>query len=148
MAGAGRPSGLTPKLIEQFVHLLEGGALFEMACDLLCIPMRTFTYWRKMGADELDAQAAGEAAREDRELHVELLLATTRARSHAHNDALKRIIDAGKDGNVQADQWFLERTAPQKFGRQTRQLVDLEVKEGTRLVFNLPKPDGWDDADG
>lgn len=84
--------------------------------------------------------------------HVVLVQESARARAHAHVMALRRI-KAAAQGNqperadklARADQWFLERSAPQLWGGKSGGVDDLA--EGVVLELEIPRPLGERDAD-
>lgn len=107
----GRRLTLTPELQESFVLLLEAGNFVETACEALRVSRRSFYEWMARGErdDEID-----EAT-----IFAEFRDAVLQAKAKAEITALAVIQAAAKSDNWQAAAWYLERTRPKRFARQT-----------------------------
>lgn len=92
-----RTSKCIPELIAQIVQLVEAGTYALDACYAVGIGETTYYQWLK-------------TKREFRE-------SIKKARARAISIRLIRINKAGQDGHWQADAWWLERVARDRFGR-------------------------------
>lgn len=115
----GRPSKLTPELQERIVAHVAEGNYAETAAACEGVNRATFYRWMEQGA------------RDESGPFRDFRDAVTRARAQAEQDALKIV----RDGMTHADrgperaQWFLERTASDRFGRRDKVVVENAVRE-------------------
>lgn len=114
----GRPTLLTPELQAAIVADVELGNYAETAAAAHGIDRATFYRWMQRGKD-------GEP------LYRDFCDAITRARGHAEKHALKTVRDAFSDPKTGAEnaRWYLERTAPARFGRRDHVVVESKVRE-------------------
>lgn len=103
----GRPSKLTPDIIERMSgHFLEGGHP-ELVCSLVGVSRRCYYYWLEDGEADLE---------NDRDtLHAEFCLRTKKALALCESDAVKRMKAGGKDWMGAAE--FLARRFPSRWRR-------------------------------
>lgn len=106
-----RQSKLTPDTQKKIVDAIAEGNYLETAAALGGISETTFYRWMQEGE-----QATGGAKHEFRE-------AVKRAEAEAESLRVGRISKAGKDGNWQADAWYLERRYPEKWGKRLTELT-------------------------
>ena len=114
----GRPTKLTPELQAAIVADVEAGNYGETAAALSGIDRATFYRWMAVGKN-------GEQPYRD------FFDAITRARAKAENDALATVRAgfAHVDRGPEHARWYLERTAPARFGRRDHVVVESKVRE-------------------
>ncbi|MBE3576893.1 MAG: hypothetical protein IMX00_04305 [Limnochordales bacterium] len=110
----GRPTKLTPERIKILVDAVAAGNYYETACALAGITYRTFAKWREKG----------ERAKSG--IYFQFVQDLKRAEAFAEAERIKRIREAAKEGNWQADAWWLERRYPERWGRRA---VDVSMKQ-------------------
>lgn len=113
----GRPTKLTPEVQERIVTALRAGNYQETAAAYAGIAAPTFYRWMERGADS-----------DDDPIYSEFREAVERARAEAETRNIALIQKAANDGTWQAAAWFLERTAPQRWGRWNR--VEVTGRDG------------------
>jgi hypothetical protein len=97
---------------------LAGGMYADDAARLAGIAPSTLYGWLRRGRlAEAEHDTTGAKLCPDDAPFVELLEAVERARSQARRAALEVIRSAAEAGTWQAAAWYLERTAPDKYGR-------------------------------
>lgn len=106
-----RLSKLTPETQKKIVDAIAEGNYLETAAALGGITYTTLNNWMKKG------EAASSGA------YVEFLEAIKRAEAEAESLRVSRISKAGKDGNWQADAWYLERRYPEKWGKRVTEIT-------------------------
>jgi len=92
-----RSSKYTPELVEQMLRIIEAGAYAADACMAVGISETIYYKWLKE--------------------KVEFVESIKKARAKAIVTRLVRINRAGQEGHWQADAWWLERVARDRFGR-------------------------------
>ena len=105
----GRGTKLTPEVINRLGEALKAGNYIEVAVEYAGIAPATYYRWLK----EAEAEDASE-------LHKELRETTKRARAEAEYRNVALIQQAAQNGTWQASAWWLERSAPSRWGRQQR----------------------------
>lgn len=113
----GRPTGLTPEVQDRIVQALEAGNYKETAAAYAGIGVSTLYRWLEWGADP-DGQPIYQEFREAVQSAI--------SRAEVRNVAL--IQKAAQDGTWQAAAWFLERSAPARWGRWQR--VEITGEDG------------------
>lgn len=113
---AGRPSKLTPEVIEELSTQIGRGLTYALACKRAGITYQTFRRWRagrfpKTTPVELQEQFCLALKRAEAQLIYELLCTI---RAHGFADL---------PGDWRTAAWFLERRYPQHFGRRRSQKV-------------------------
>lgn len=116
MATAGRKPKLTSELIERLGNALKEGNYIETACDYVNISRSTFYGWLKE-AEEPDANP----------LLLELTDTVRLSRAEAEMRNVLRIQKAANE-SWQAAAWWLERSQPKKWSKQTN--VELSGSDG------------------
>jgi hypothetical protein len=138
---AGRTSKLTPELQAEIVNLLKMGVLIVDVCDYVGIDNATYHRWAAVGR----AYRIGDDHQHmprliaDRERYGEFYDSTTRARKEAtigcvntlriasqtvtkrvrNSDTGEMELEIVKQGDIQAAEWYLERSNPAKWGKRT-----------------------------
>lgn len=101
---AGRKSKYTPEMVAQIIQLLSNGATIKDTCAYVGISQDTYFTW-------CDTKA-------------EFSESTTRARAQSRVAAVAMIRKGIQEGNTDDAKWFLERSDPENWGRQTKILLD------------------------
>lgn len=104
----GRPTDCTPELTEELCGYLRAGNYIETAAHLAGVWPRRVFGWVKRGQSDPDSPYAAFAQ------------AVKRAEADAEQESINRIRLAGRSNVWQADAWYLERKAPQRWGKQER----------------------------
>jgi hypothetical protein len=112
----GRRSNLTPALQRKICKLLERGHTVATVCGALGLPDRSFHYYCQKSAA--------------------FLAATQRARANGRVRIVDSILD---DRDWRGKAWYLERTAPDEFGRVAeRELPAAQGAKPINVAFVLP----------
>jgi hypothetical protein len=135
----GQPTKCTPELIAQFENVLRSGNYVETACGFLGLSVNTFYRWQGYAKAAFERAEKGGVLTEDDKVWIQFTQAVTRARAHAEVAAVARIRHAATEGDTAADQWFLERAFPGRWGRRQHHM-EVEIKEPVRLKLNVPTP--------
>ena len=121
-ASGGRPSKLTPKVLEDIVKWLKLGYYQEDAAVMAGISKSTFYGWLKKAEDGDDR-------------FLEFSDAVKKARAEAEGAHIKNIRKAADNGTWQASAWFLERSFPKKWGK--RSTLDIEAENNEPIRFQI-----------
>lgn len=121
----GRPLKLTPKVQETICNAIRAGSYSEIAARYAGISAPTFYKWMALGDGE-HAKAPYKEFREEVE--------SARAAAEVRNIGL--IQQAANSGTWQAAAWFLERTAPARWGR--RSALEVTGAEGGPVKVDVP----------
>jgi hypothetical protein len=110
------------------------------------VPERTVQRWNARGLSSIvacmDADEAGEPFPDPDEPYHSFALGVIEARGAAESAAVAVIARAIKANDVQTAQWYLERTAPQRWANPSR--VDLRVSgdpDAPLVIAGGPPPD-------
>ena len=109
VAGAGRPSKLTPVMRRRFLAAVRRGHHFKAACDYAGIGEQTFRAWMVRGAKDADESSSISSP------YAEFRASVLAATSQAEDDLVKTFHKAGKK-DWQASKEFLARRWPQRWG--------------------------------
>ena len=101
---AGRPTVLTANVVSILVSSFQSGMSVREACWQSVISRET--YYSRLRSDEQFADTMA------------------RAQASATVDARKVVVEAIKNGDLSASRWWLEKKAPDEFGRNPK--VDIE----------------------
>jgi hypothetical protein len=110
--------GIDDPQVKQLLSALQAGNFVEDACDFAGIAKSTVYRWLDRGLQESDSIAAGEKPNKNERVYLELWDAIKSARAEAKVRNVAIIQNAAKNGTWQAAAWWLERTAPQQYGRR------------------------------
>ena len=121
----GRPLKLTPKVQEQICNAIRAGSYAEVAARFAGVASTTFYKWMALG-DGVDAKAPYKEFREEVE--------SAKAVAEVRNIGL--IQQAANNGTWQAAAWYLERTAPARWGR--RSALEVTGAEGGPVKVDVP----------
>lgn len=121
---AGRPTDLTPELIEEYCKLLPVVQYIETASDILGVDRSTWQKWARRGARELKrlAKTKGGKVKPKEAIYVEFVRAHKKAIAEGQQSDLQAIRDAAAKGNWQAAAWRLERRCPELWGANRDEL--------------------------
>jgi len=113
-AKRGAPSKFNEDRAERLLQAVRGGNYLETAARFAGISYPTLRRWIQK-ADDPDAPPEYEEFRD----------ALEKARADAEVLALAKIQKAATEGAWQASAWYLERSAPEKWGRRDTSRVEL-----------------------
>ena len=116
-------SAFTPARTKAILVMLADGVFIETACQAAGVNPRTYRRWLER-ADDPAADPKYATFRD----------AALTARAKAESDAIRIIVAAGKT-DARHLEWFLERSFPTRYGRQTK--TELTGKDGASLI-SLP----------
>jgi hypothetical protein len=121
--------------VQRLVEALKAGNYIEHACDYSGIGKSTVYRWVDRGQNEHERiEAGGEPdAEESKYLQLWEAIKTARAQAFVRNVAL--IQQAANQGTWQAAAWWLERTAPQQYGR--RLSAEVTGAEGNAIAVSV-----------
>lgn len=121
----GRPTKLTPEIAAAIVAHVEAGNYGETAAAMEGVGRTAFYDW-------MDRGKRGEAP------FADFANAVTRARAKAEADAVQEVRNGFSDPKTGAEraQWFLERTAPDRFGRRDKLTVESAVSAEVDLILS------------
>ena len=112
-----RKTSLTPEIAEALIEVLKRGNYMTTAADFVGVTPQTVYNWLKRG-DELKDHP-DENLSETERMFVDFFEGVKNATAWAEVNALDTIRSASAT-NWQAAAWFLERKAPDRFGRVQR----------------------------
>ena len=118
----GRPSKLTPELVETMEKWLKLGYYIKDACTMAGISEATYHACMKK-ADEGDIRI------------LEVSESIKKARAEAEGAHIMNIRKAADNGVWQAAAWFLERSHPTKWGKKNPDLIKEESDEPVEFVI-------------
>lgn len=129
--GRGRRTLLTPAVQEEICKWIRGGNYFKIACAMASIDENTAMEWirRGDGTDERDDPTG---------IYANFANAVREARTQTEVQSVLRIRQAARDGDWRADTWWLERTAPDRWGR--RNTTVLEGNPESPIVLSAAPP--------
>lgn len=133
MAKRGRPTDLTPEIQAKIVEVLVAGNYREIAAHAAGVPLRTMSRWLSQGKKATSG------------IYREFWRAVLTAEQDAEIRMVKAVVDgAGQD--PKHAQWWLERKAPERWGRDRqiiKELLDrvksLEAERGTTPPDSSPR---------
>lgn len=120
----GRPLKLTPAVQETICKAISAGNYSEIAARYAGVASTTFYKWMALG----EGENAKDPFREFRE-------AVENARATAEVRNIAMIQQAANNGTWQAAAWYLERTAPNRWGR--RSSVEVTGAEGGPVRMDI-----------
>ena len=108
-----------PKFI-RLIEALKSGNYMDTACLYAGLVESTVYRWIKIAEEAEAALAEGVQPNEDTQQVMDLAAAVKQARAEAETRNVFLISKAANEGTWQAAAWWLERTAPRKWGRYVR----------------------------
>lgn len=127
MATPGRKTKLTAEVQSKFLRAIRAGNWIETCCDYVGINPDTYYEWMKRGEKTGDGNA----------IYREFRAAVLEARASAEIESVARIRVSGQKGDWKADAWYLERSHPERWGKQR---VEVTGKDGEPLHPPTPAP--------
>ncbi len=120
-AKRGRPSKFTPERKNRILSLINAGNYLDTACQAAGVTYATYREWVKRGQKEYDRLEESSRAkpRESEKDYLDFFEAVQKAEATAEARNLT-IINKAAEKNWQAAAWFLERKAPDRWGRKDR----------------------------
>jgi len=122
VATPGRKTKLTADVQSKFLRAIRAGNWIETCCDYVGINPDTYYEWMKRG----------EKTGEGNTIYREFRNAVLEARASAEIESVARIRVSGQKGNWKADAWYLERSHPERWGKQ-RTSVEISGPDGEAL---------------
>lgn len=125
----GAQTRLTPETQDKIVTALKAGNYLETAAALSGIAISTLHTWLDKGRTARNLAAVGHepATPHDAE-YMDFLEAVEKARAEAEARSVVLVQQAAQKGTWQAAAWYLERTAPKRWGRKAE--VELTGGDG------------------
>ena len=120
-----------PEKVERLINYLVLGMYVTIACDLVGISRASYYSWIQR-ANEIEESDDEPTAADV--LFVDFLDATKKARADAEALHLRNVRDAGAT-SWQASAWWLERSAPDRWGRRER--IEVTGKDEEPLVIKI-----------
>lgn len=115
----GRRPLLNDDIQKRIVDTISAGNYLETAAGVAGIGISTLHLWLDKGRTERElAELEGREPTPDRRIYVDFLEAVEKARATSEARAVLHIQRAAADGTWQAAAWFLERSAPGRWGRR------------------------------
>lgn len=127
----GRPTALTPEVLERVVLALASGAPDWLAAQAVGVRPNTFSEWRGRGEKARELREAGERVPDRERIYMQLLDEIDTAMARVEVGALAAIQRAARDGDWRAAAWLAERTAPDRW--QGRKPGGQATGEGSRM---------------
>jgi transposase len=112
----GRPAKLTPEIGARIAKAVAAGNYPEVAAESEGVGKSTFYRWMEQGA------------RDESGPYKEFREAITRARARAERKMV-RIVRTAAITEPQSAQWYLERSAADRWGRRDKVVVENAVRE-------------------
>ena len=125
---ADKPGGITkfnPERAAKIIALVADGNYLETAARASGIDKVTLHMWIRKGRNNLTPEYAAFAE------------AIAMARGTAEVAAISVVRTAAESGQWQAAAWFVERSAPSRWGRQDRVALESAVKDGLEQNLDL-----------
>lgn len=123
---------------------LRRGNWVTTACDLVGVSHSRFYAWIQRGEAEFEHIASGGKPRKREAVYLEFRDTIARARAQAEAASVARIRAAAAGevpGDVRADQWWLERAFPDRWGRRaTTATVEHSGKVDQDVTFRVIVP--------
>lgn len=136
-AKKGRRTSLNPEVQERIVEALKSGCYVEEAVTYVGISVATVYNWMDRGRKERNRlQAFPDSEPDTTEVvFLEFLEAVEKARAASQIRAIAQIQKAASDGTWQAAAWYLERSAPKRWGRRAE--VEVTGSEGGPIRMDV-----------
>lgn len=113
---------LNDTLAATIIDLVRNNRNYTTAAREAGIGERTFYIWRARGETEINRLAAGGRPRPSESIYLRFAQDLEKARGEAFGYAVEQVRRAMPD-SWQAAAWWLERTAPNEYGRANRMIV-------------------------
>lgn len=133
----GRDTKLTPERQVTILDALKTGCYVETACLYAGISVATMYNWVERGKRERERLTVfpDELGYETEVVFLEFLEAVEKARATAELRAVAQIQKAASEGTWQAASWYLERSAPKRWGR--KDYTELTGEDGGAIRIDV-----------
>lgn len=121
----GRPPSLTQELIDQILPYIEAGNYCEIACEINGISRDTFYTWLKAARNP-----------KGKPIYKKFRQALKEAEGRAEANSVMRIRKAGQK-QWQANAWYLERKARERWGRSAADITGGEGVPSSSFVIQF-----------
>lgn len=118
--GGPKPMTVEHPKFQRLIEALAAGNYMTIACEYAGIGESTVYRWLAQARDEFAAVSQGRIPDKEAMRVVEMAEAINNARAEAETRNVFLIQRAAKEGTWQAAAWWLERTAPKRWGRFVR----------------------------
>lgn len=124
--GKGRPTKFTPERRNQIISLIKAGNYLDTACQASGVTYSAFREWMKRGELEYERimEANTSKPKKSEQEFLDFFEAVQKAEATAEARNLT-IINKAAEKNWQAAAWYLERRAPDRWGRRDRVQAEL-----------------------
>ena len=123
----GRPTDLTPEVIDQVVDVLPIVMYLETVADYIGVHRFVFRRWLKRGVQEAKRISKGHPPEPREAIYMMLSDAVKKAMAQGIRDDCQAICKA-RDSQWQAAAWRLERRLPDMWGRDRGTILELEAR--------------------
>ena len=120
-----------PEKIERLINYLILGMYVTVACDLVGISRSSYFSWIQQ-ANEIEK--SDDEVDPDDQIYLDFLDSVKKARADAEAVHVRNVRDAGET-SWQASAWWLERSAPDRWGRRER--VEVVGKDEGPVVIKI-----------
>lgn len=117
---AGRPTKLNEERQARIVQAIRAGNYLETAAHFAGVSPSALHLWMSRGRTEAARIDEGEEPDANEAPYLSLMEAVESARAESEVRAIALIQRAANDGTWQAAAWYLERSAPHRWGRLQR----------------------------
>jgi len=131
----GRPTKLTPDIVERLTEAIRNGNYYESACAAAGISYQTFQNWKERGRNAKSGK------------YLEFLEAVERAEGEAEAKVIA-MWQSHMPESWQACRDFLERRYQGRWGKNDRLKADLKHSGEQKIRFEIVRSDHKDDSNG
>lgn len=118
--GGPKPMTVDDPKFKRLIEALTAGNYMNIACEYAGIGESTVYKWLAEARDEFAAVSQGRLPDKEKARLLEMADAINNARAEAETRNVFMIQKAAREGTWQAAAWWLERTAPKRWGRYVR----------------------------
>lgn len=135
----GRPTLLTPELIQLAEELAPRALYVDSLSALLGVHRHSVMGWLKTGRQEALRRAKGKKPNAKLDLHVRFFDTLKKAFARVEGDHIALISEAAKLGTWQCAAWLLERRWPKKWSLRHRTELDELQRRFTEIEKIIKK---------
>lgn len=110
-------SVLQSEKVPQLLKALQSGCDLETAANFAGLPVNDVFRWIERGQREAESQSAGAKPKDSEASFLELWTELRKARAEAVIRNVAHVQQAASKGDWKAAAWWLERSVPEKFGK-------------------------------
>lgn len=125
-----------PEIMENILKVIRAGNYIKTACEYCGIDETTFYRYWNVGKEEIE-----RGVTEDESVYVKFYKSVKKARAEAEVRNVSTINKASEK-NWQASAWWLERSFPERYGRQT---IDINNKHEGSIKHEHEGVVGYDE---